>query len=900
MATVTVNHVESSVGPTGVQVTFNFSESVSGLTPSDFTVNGISNFRYESGSGNSYGYRFTTTNRDEPGYARIFLPRTAVTPNLDSDLDWTFYWGSDNVISHGATASVRASRTTATLTNVGWVGTQRVNPGDTRAIELEFSQSIDELELSHLTVTGDITTISSFAYYLTFQEYRGNVNLPVSLGDGGEIRIRITNLEAFYPGLAAEEDWTLQWDSDGNVSSSRTADLPVVVTGELSTNYINAGGTLNARFFFSKDISPFLAPLTHFDYTDGIVITGSFSPNNREYGQVFTAPATGSGQGVVTFPADVLPSGNNAVTLTFTYIENVDVDISLSARSAQNGETVIAQFNFDAPVPNFSASNVDVTQRQILAINREVPIANNQVLYVGKQLTVSSALAIDSALRQWQIPIELPQDGEGEIEVQLPEDAVGFRHEAVQAPIFFASVIRLNIPLADNLTLLAVINKNFKHDINITGNNISTVDVQGLLRPFYHQWNPTTGVLSILGRPESYYKDLEFEVIATDRDGTTRAKAKITVIDIAPVIIKPDSPLKFELGKMNSKKVKINNNPSEVTVEGTWAGLDHKIVEEGVEIFGDVPQSGLGITSGNLTVNASNTGGDAPETLIPFNTQSELFSVSGIGFWGITVNRGRIVVFNGSETGDVRYFTPEGESAVSSSGRSYDDTYRFSSHSAWGGVIYDEVNSNPTARISPTDNYYAFRRDAGAIHYVQKLEHRYVGGTTSRADDPSDFFESTSTRLSVSSALPISMTFDKNYLYFLFYEYRSPSDIRVSFYRSNRTGGSFQSRNSNVSTLRFDPSSPTIADAFHPIFADVNTSGLNYIYQWNGSNRFNAFEKSNLAVSGFTSHIDIPTGIMQDLQGNSIADYANDGAGNLYILTTTGKVYHMRIPFRPV
>jgi len=619
MGTVTVSHVEASVGPTGVQVQFSFSDSIPDLVPADFRVNGAENFRYESGSGNNYNYRFGTSNRDEPGYVRIFLPRTAVTPNLDSDLDWTFYWGSDNVISHGPTANVRSLRPTATLTNLGWVGNQRVSAGDVRAIQFDLSESVYELQTSHLTITGDITSLSSFAYYLTRQAYRGNVTLPSDLGDGGEIRIQITDLEAVYPGLAAAEDWTLQWDSNGNVSSSRTADLPNVVTGELSETYVSTGIEISVTFRFSKDVSPFLNPFQYFSYTDGITPLGVFSFNDRHYGRTFRVPTTGRGRGVVSFPRNVLPGGNNAVTLTFDYIDEINAEISLSAASAENSQTVIAQFDFDSPVPNFSASAVDIRIKQILLANGKVLAANGKVLFVDvADVQVGSAIAIDDALKCWTVPIELPGSGEGEIEVSLPEDAIGFYQSAVQAPVFYAPVINLNINLADNLTLLAIIDQDFKHDINITGNNVITVDVLGLLRPFYHEWNRTTGVLSIRGRPESFYEDLEFEVVATDNDGTDSARAKINVVEVKPVIRAISGNLRIVKGRNHRTLIRISNNPREVTVHGTWLGLDHKLVEGGVEIFGDVPNHSFGVSSGNFAVNASNRGGKADEVLIPW------------------------------------------------------------------------------------------------------------------------------------------------------------------------------------------------------------------------------------------------------------------------------------------
>jgi len=404
--------------------------------------------------------------------------------------------------------------------------------------------------------------------------------------------------------------------------------MPVIVTGELSETYVAAGSQISVTFRFSEDVSPFLNPFQYFSYTDGIVPLGVFSFNDRHYGQTFRVPTTGVGEGSVSFLEDVLPGGNNAVTLRFTYVDEINAEISLSAASAENGGVILAQFDFDFPVPAFSASAVEVNLNKVLAANRKVLAANGTVLALNiDDAVVGPALAIDDAFKCWQVPITVPGSGEGEVEVSLPEDAIGFYQSAVQAPVFYAPVINLNINLADNLKLLPVINQDFKHDIDVTGNNVETVNVEGLLRPFSHNWDSTTGKLSIVGRPEKLYQDLEFEVNATDADGAADPKsAVITVIEPAPVV-KENQRLVMYTGAKYSGVIEVANFPKEVEVIGTWIGLNHKIVEEGIEIFGDIPNAVFGVNAGSFFVKASNSGGETERVLVSWRIADALVPV---------------------------------------------------------------------------------------------------------------------------------------------------------------------------------------------------------------------------------------------------------------------------------
>jgi len=295
-----------------------------------------------------------------------------------------------------------------------------------------------------------------------------------------------------------------------------------------------------------------------------------------------------------------------------------EVELSLSAASTHVGGTVMSRWDFDFDFHGF----------------------NEDYLEVSPGTEKGQAVSIDEKQRCWLVPIRVPQSGEGHSEVVLPEGSISFFQSRKSAVVFYAAQININFNIPSNnddettRTFIAVINQDFRRDISITGNQIMSVDVRGLLRPFYHTWNPTTGVLSIRGRPTVFYTDLEFEVIVKDADtpqsgdGSEGVKAtgKISVIDLAPAIVKPTNPLIFKAQDNNKHVVRINNRATAVNVKGTWLGLDHKAVTGGVEISGDVPEHMFGVNSGNFEVSASNRGGEAPMVEVPWEIQEAVIA----------------------------------------------------------------------------------------------------------------------------------------------------------------------------------------------------------------------------------------------------------------------------------
>lgn len=591
MATLnSIAWVQSNIeGENAPRFRLEFSEPVSGLTASAWTVSGDKTLVFISSAiaNTDFEFRVSAITVDgHSGFFRVQLPANSLTPALTSgDIDYMFGWNPDGSTWSSATADapvIPALSVTASDTDIF----------TTETATLTFRATGD---LTHFTADDVVLSAGTKGAWtqVSLREWT-LVIVPPSSGDG-QIDVSVEE-DVAGPGNNAV---ALRINYVGRLTISLA----------LSESIVTVGETFLATFRLSEDISLF--PVDAVTATEGVSVEAANTPNDRVWRLRITAPATGSGQGVISLPADSILPGHDDVTATFEYLDAIDADMSLSAASVQNGGTILARLDFDYGVPNFSSDLLDIgALPELLAINGNVLAINGSVLGAisgSRSGRIGEAIPLGDDNRSWQVPITVPESGEGDLEIELPEDAIGFAQAAAMAQVQFASVINLNIHLNADQKFLVVINQDWSSPaIKITGNNIRSVDVQGLLRPFYYQWNPTTGTLFIKGRPESYYKDLEFEIIVTDADSTTRASGSIDVIDMTPVIRVPDAPLKLVKGLVFEGIVRIDNRPSGVEVKGTWQGLDHKIVDAGVQIFGTLPDVNPGVGSGFFDIAAEN------------------------------------------------------------------------------------------------------------------------------------------------------------------------------------------------------------------------------------------------------------------------------------------------------
>lgn len=177
---------------------------------------------------------------------------------------------------------------------------------------------------------------------------------------------------------------------------------------------------------------------------------------------------------------------------------------------------------------------------------------------------------------------------------------------------------------------------------SIKGNNIRTVNVYGLLRPFYHDWDATTGTLKILGRPTTTLEDLKVTITATDDDGEIEEDVTISALPPAPSLqYTATDPIVLQADQALALNIPVFHDAVSTEVFGTWFRLDHELGEvngqQHVMISGTVPtaaEATPGIRTGNFDVNVSNDSGD-DQILVPW----EYFTLPSV-VAGFTATRG--------------------------------------------------------------------------------------------------------------------------------------------------------------------------------------------------------------------------------------------------------------------
>ena len=163
-----------------------------------------------------------------------------------------------------------------------------------------------------------------------------------------------------------------------------------------------------------------------------------------------------------------------------------------------------------------------------------------------------------------------------------------------------------NIPTNQQL----IIEQDALLEYNITSDNpIEEVDVSGLLRPFYHDWNQNTGKLKIIGRPGSI-EELDVMIKVKDENGNTESAGfHLSVTNVRPIIVDPGT-LIFNQGLNHEFPITIHNFPSAVEVRGTWLGLEAFQEPPGVILRGSLPgvsTATLGKRKGEFEIIATNS-----------------------------------------------------------------------------------------------------------------------------------------------------------------------------------------------------------------------------------------------------------------------------------------------------
>ncbi len=322
-----------------------------------------------------------------------------------------------------------------------------------------------------------------------------------------------------------------------------------------------------------------------------VSLTGMVSVND---GGVVTQEELISAQKVIEY--DSTAGITQTLDTTPPPTEVTEIGLSLSSKTIENSGIVIVLVELDYPYPAFTSAVVSVSAG-----------------------TKSAATAIDDDNKRWILLVTVPSSGSGTIDVSIAEDAIG-THEAVDdVEIEYAA----NIPLTIGNTAITVFLKTVLNvAIPIRGNNISKVDVHGLLAGYGHNWDATAGFLYLRGTADEELSDFKFVVEARDENDEAMKLGTLTVTRAAPAIIVPTEPIGLFFGNQVDVEFEVTNNPTSVTVEGTFMFLESRLRDGKINIYGRIPQKGTGpgqwipgTLSGNFRLGAKNSGGDATPKL---------------------------------------------------------------------------------------------------------------------------------------------------------------------------------------------------------------------------------------------------------------------------------------------
>ena len=183
---------------------------------------------------------------------------------------------------------------------------------------------------------------------------------------------------------------------EGNIARSLTIDYSRVSTSiTLDESRVAVSGVVTATVDFSGDVSSFTAS----DITASVGTKRDFTRvSARQYTIEIVAPANGDGTVNVQIAEDAANPSNTPASASFTYFEP-RLQISVDNTRPFIGDTIVATFQFDAGVSQFTASDIDLS-----------------VGTAGDFTRVSA--------RQYTLEITLPTGNAGSLTISVDNDVV--------------------------------------------------------------------------------------------------------------------------------------------------------------------------------------------------------------------------------------------------------------------------------------------------------------------------------------------------------------------------------------------------------------------------------------------------------------------------------------------
>ena len=506
--TITFDKFAASTGDT-VVATFAFERDVDGFSESDITVTGAAStgdFTVVSNQKYTLEINVPATGMGE---IEVSVPENAVIPGNTA---------AENSITFDVLSTIEVS-----------FAPDPLYTGDSLTITFLFNTGVDGFTADDITLVGgtpgDFRTISA-------REYELDVTLPDQ--DSGNVSITIPNnvVTPLNAGVIANIDYV------------RRAELEVAFDVEKA--FIT--DIIRAVFSFDKDVTDF--ELSSLSVFGGEPVTFT-EVSSSEYTLTIQVPDSGSGTVIINVEGDVVPEGNNAVSVSVPYA-TPSLEITFDREEVFVSESVTATLTFETDITGLDFDEISILNA---TVDQFIPVSNSV----------------------FQLVLIAPETGTGNIEVVVNADAVepgNLRGEGI-IPYGYPSVdigfSATEVFIADEVTVTFTFQTDIsefeKGDIQVTGGTLGELTPVSA-KVYTIIWVMPDAVSS--GESETLTISLAENAVspgnpATSEDLTFRFSDDVPIIDIVDeqfLVIDTDYSMTFN----------VQNEPTTVTVEGLYKG----------------------------------------------------------------------------------------------------------------------------------------------------------------------------------------------------------------------------------------------------------------------------------------------------------------------------------------
>ena len=294
-----------------------------------------------------------------------------------------------------------------------------------------------------------------------------------------------------------------------------------------------------------------------------------------------TLPASGTGTATVSITAGSVTPNNAAASGNVNY-EPITATITPSVNRALVG----TNFTFNVQL-NYSVTGIDTA---------DFSVDNGTIE------------GVTGGGDYWEVEVTAPATGAGTITITMRANAAAEGSASATGSTEWISEDP-NAPVIDMVAEQnIVVDTDYQLRVGIT-NDPENAYVIGDLEGYGAYWDAAENELVVEGHPDSIVIGKRYTIYAVKGEFRRQREVIYNILPAAPVI-ESFGPFTAIKGQAFDEEIVIRNNPSTVIVRGPWIFLDSEKTENGVRIFGDVPDREFTIESETITVIASNFGGE--------------------------------------------------------------------------------------------------------------------------------------------------------------------------------------------------------------------------------------------------------------------------------------------------